>query len=68
MKVKISTSQLDETSWMVCIDDDDLGTKFLFGVDYGSAFERKNRFWLYDSKQEWVLIHNSEDCIIEKLE
>jgi hypothetical protein len=68
MKVRISTSQLDKTPWNVYVDNGDLDTKFLFGVDYGSAFERKNRFWLYDAKQEWVLIHNSEDCIIEKLE
>jgi hypothetical protein len=67
MKVRISTSQLDEDSLMVCIEDDNLAIRFLFGVDYGSIFERKNEFWLYNSKQEWVLIHDSENCTIEKL-
>jgi hypothetical protein len=68
MKVRVSTSPLDKDSLMVCIEGDNLGTKFLFGVDYGSAFERKNRFWIYDSKQEWVLIHDSESFIVDKLE
>jgi hypothetical protein len=52
MKVRISTSQLDENSWEICTDDDDLDTKFVFGVDYASRFRGKDRFWVYDYKQE----------------
>jgi hypothetical protein len=67
MKVRISTPLFEEKSLMVCVEDDELGEKFLFGIDYDSVSKRKKRFWLYDSRQEWVLIHDSENCTIEKL-
>jgi hypothetical protein len=68
MKVRISTSRFGETSWMLYVEEDDLEARFFFGVDYDSTFERKNRFWIYDSKQEWVLIHDSESFTVDKLE
>jgi hypothetical protein len=65
MKVKISTSQLDEDSLMVCIEDDNFGIKSLFGIDY--LLRTEGEFWIYDAKKEWVLVHDSKDCKIEKL-
>jgi hypothetical protein len=67
MKVRISTPLFEEKSLMVCVEDDDLGEKFLFGIDYDSIFRRESWFWLYDVKQKWMLFHDSESCKIEKL-
>jgi hypothetical protein len=67
MKVRISTPLFDKESLIVWIEDNELGEKFLFGIDYDSLFKRKKRFWLYDAKREWVLIHNSKNCKINKL-
>jgi hypothetical protein len=66
MRVKISESEIDETSWVIFVGGE-LGKGFVLGVDLGSLLGKKDRFWLYDPRQEWVLIHDSENYTVDKL-